>query len=130
MRLRNATMDDADFLLKLKNDPVMRKFAVVTHGKIKKADHIKWLKKHLGEISIITEKGKRLGMFRIAAGEVSINLDPVCRGRGIGNKVLKQFCPKGVWAKIVNGNVPSMKIFLNNGFKITGYMDNYYVLQN
>lgn len=87
-------------------------------------------KKHLNEFSIIIEKGQRLGMFRVAKGEVSINLDPVCRGRGIGNKVLKKFCPKGVWAKIVNGNVPSMKIFLNNGFKITGYIDNYYVLEN
>lgn len=130
MMLRPATMEDADFLLSLKNDPVMRKFAVVTHKKIKKAAHIKWLKKNISTICIIQDYKDELGMFRIANGEVSINLHPKCRGKGIGSKVLAQFCPKGVWAKIVDGNVPSMRIFLQNGFEIVDHKKNYYVLKN
>ncbi len=126
MRLRPATMVDAEFLLKLKNDPVMRKFAVVTHKKILKKDHLKWLSTHLDEIQII---GDRIGMFRIADGEVSINLAPEHRGKGIGLKVISK-CPKGLWAKIVNGNVPSMKVFLEAGFKVVDYKENYYVLKN
>lgn len=123
-------MEDADFLLELKNDPVMRKFAVVSHKKITKTAHLEWLKDNVGGIFIITERGVRLGMFRIAQSEVSINLSPICRGRGIGSKVLKKFCPRGVWAKIVNGNVASMRIFLSNGFQIVDYKENYYVLEN
>lgn len=129
LKLRPATMEDSDFLLWLKNDPVMRKFAVVSHNKIKKADHLKWLGKNLHTIQIIQQGTEQLGMFRITDDkEVSINLSPECRGRGIGSKVLRRFCPKDVWAKIVNGNVPSMRIFLDNGFKIIGYKHNYYVL--
>lgn len=131
MILRPATMEDADFLLRLKNDPVMRKFAVVTHKRIKKADHLKWLKKNLHTISILTSPDEYMGMLRITDDkEVSINVAPEHRGKGLGGAILKKFCPKGVWAKIVNGNVPSMRIFLDNGFKITGYKKNYYVLHN
>ena len=130
MRLRKATMKDADFLLRLKNDPEMRRFAVVTHKKIERKNHINWLQDHFYEIWIIINKEKRAGMFRISIDkEVSINLSPKSRGKGIGSKVLKK-CPKGVWAKIVNGNVASMRLFLNNGFKIVDYKENYYVLKN
>ena len=130
LKLRPATFEDADFLLELKNDPTMRKFAVVSNKKIKRMDHIDWLHDNMESISIITERGIRLGMFRIADSEVSINLSPICRGRGIGSRVLRKFCPKGVWAKIVDGNVPSMRIFLKNGFEITDHEENYYVLKN
>lgn len=129
MKLRKATTEDSDFLLELKNDPVMRKFAVVTHKKIKKADHEKWLAKNLHTFSIVMVDGERMGMFRVTDDkEVSINLAPAARGKGLGAKVLKR-CPKGVWAKIVNGNVPSMRLFLNHGFKIVDYKENYYVLE-
>lgn len=130
IKLRKATFEDADYLLALKNDKVMRKFAVVTNSKIRKADHLKWLKDNIDTVSIILYKGERAGMFRVTEDrEVSINIDPLMRGQGLGGKVLK-LCPKKVWAKIVNGNVPSMRIFLANGFKITGYENDYYILKN
>ena len=120
-------MADADFLLELKNDPVMRKFAVVTHDKIKKKDHLNWLPKHLHEIKII---GDNYGMFRVSDDrEVSINISSGYRGIGLGKEVLKKHCPDGVWAKIVNGNVASMNLFIRSGFIITGYEKNYYVLE-
>ena len=129
LELRPATFEDADFLLELKNDPIMRKFAVVSHKKIKKQDHLDWLFDNIGGIFIITQRGWKMGMFRIADGEVSINLHPSTRGQGIGSKVLRKFCPKGVWAKIVDGNVASMRIFLKNGFEIVDHKDNYYILE-
>lgn len=108
----------------------MRQFAVVTHDEIKWDAHLEWLKGHLHEIAIIEKDNKRAGMFRIDDNkEVSINLHPNFRGQGLGKEVMA-FCPKGVWAKIVNGNVPSMKLFLESGFKIIGYEQNYYVLAN
>lgn len=129
LKLREATMDDAKFLLDLKNDPVMRKFAVVTSEKITMRKHLKWLASNIDTMWIITLKGDDMGMFRITDdNEVSINLAPASRGQGIGSRVLKKFCPKGVWAKIVDGNVASMKIFLKNGFEIIDHKKNYYVL--
>lgn len=127
--LRPATMLDASFLLELKNDSVMRKFAVVTRARIKQKDHLIWLSKHLGEIRIATQN-ERIGMIRITKGnEVSINLHPKFRGKGLGSQVLK-YCPKGVWAKIVDGNVASMRLFLQNGFQIIDHEKSYYVLTN
>lgn len=129
--IRPATMEDADFLLVLKNDPVMRQFAVVTPEEIKMEDHLKWLQDHVNEMFIVELNGLRAGMFRVSQDrEVSINLHPDFHGKGLGQEVVSQFCPKGVWAKIVNGNVPSMKLFLANGFKIMSYENNYYVLKN
>jgi RimJ/RimL family protein N-acetyltransferase len=120
-------MDDADFLLGLKNDPEMRRFAVVTHKKIRQKDHIEWLKNHLHEIRII---GNKQGMVRISDDrEVSINIAPQFRGKGLASKVLAQLSD-GLWAKIVNGNVASMRLFLQNGFMITDYKEGYYVLKN
>lgn len=131
MIARPATTHDSDFLLELKNDPVMRQFSVVTHKEIKKQAHNKWLEEHLDEIQIIFDDENRIGMLRVTKDrEISINLRPDFRGKGYGTRILKEFCPINVWAKIVNGNVASMKIFLKNGFEITDYENNYYVLQN
>lgn len=129
--LRQATMKDAVFLLMLKNDRVMRQFAVVTNKKIKKKDHIRWLKDHVDEMKIVMVGTKKAGMMRISKDrEVSINLHPKFRGKGLGGQILVNYCPSGVWAKIVNGNLASMKLFLNNDFKIVDYKENYYVLKN
>lgn len=131
MTLRQATMKDAVFLLMLKNDKVMRQFAVVTHSKIKMKDHVRWLRDHVDEMKIVMVGTKKAGMFRVNKDkEVSINLHPKFRGKGYGSKIVSEFCPKGVWAKIVNGNVASMRLFLENGFEVTGYENNYYVLKN
>lgn len=131
MTIRPASLEDANILLRWKNDKVMRKFAVVTHSRIKWEDHIEWLKYNIQTIQIILEGNKKIGMLRVTKDrEVSINLDPKYRGMGYGSKIISEFCPKGVWAKIVNGNVASMRVFLANGFKIIDYQENFYVLQN
>lgn len=128
-------MEDADFLLELKNDPIMRQFAVVSHEKISMADHLNWLEKHINEIQIVELKQYwnfvKAGMFRVSDDkEVSINLHPKFRGQGLGQEVVSKHCPKGVWAKIVDGNEASMKLFLNNGFQVVDHKENYHVLKN
>jgi len=108
----------------------MRRFSVVSHNKIRKADHIKWLKDHSQEINIVMKGRNRIGMFRVAYDkEVSINLHPRYRGKGYGQKVL-EWCPKGVWAKIVQENIASMNLFMSNGFKIIRYDNGIYYLEN
>ena len=123
-------MADSDYLLDLKNDKTMRQFAVVTNKPIKRKDHIAWLDENLSTIQIVLLHGKRAGMLRVTKeDEVSINIDPEFRGMGVGTKAMK-YCPKNVWAKIVDGNVASMNLFIKSGFKIVDHQNNYYVLQN
>lgn len=124
-------MEDANFLFKLKNNLTMRRWAVKTHARILKRDHMIWLKGNIHTIQIVEDGGVPLGMLRVTDDkEVSINLAPEARGRGVGTMVLDNWCPKGVWAKIVDGNVPSMRVFLKTGFEIVDHEKNYYILKN
>ena len=132
IKLRRATMEDATNLLEWKNDPTMRKFSIVTHDEIKMADHLKWLEKHLDEIFIIEDGGIPLGDIRLEGDTIAIKLSPESRGRGVGRAaiVLAQEMRTEMTAHIVNGNVPSMRLFLGTGFKIVDYCeDGYYILR-
>jgi len=126
MKLRPATLEDSNFLLRLKNDKTMRKFAIVTHEKIQKDNHERWLAKNLGTIRIAYEK-EPIGMLRLSNGEISINIAAKFRKQGFGTKMLKGV--KG-YAKIVDGNVASLNLFLKAGFKVKSHKKNYYVLSN
>ena len=131
IKLRPATMDDARVLLNWKNDPVMRKFSIETHDEIKMEDHLKWLEKHLNEIYIICSHRDTYGDIRLEGNVIAIKLDPDSRGKGIGKKAigLAQGIRDELVAYIVNGNVPSMRLFLGAGFKVTDYNeDGYYIL--
>jgi len=130
--VRKATMADAENLLKWKNDPIMRKYSIVTHKKIKMADHLKWLRKHLDEIYII---GEDFGDVRVSDGEIAIKLAPEHRGKGYGLQALQAMDRryKGLTAKIVDGNVASMRLFIKNKYspvehKVTNGIG-YYILK-
>ncbi len=121
IKLRPAIMDDAEFLLELKNDPVMRQFAVVTQNEIELGAHLDWLDSHLHEIQIIEVmrywNWRRVGMIRMSEDrEVSINVHWKFRGIGIAYAVLSTYCPNNVWAKIVEGNQASYRLFTGCGF--------------
>jgi RimJ/RimL family protein N-acetyltransferase len=130
IKLRPATMEDSDKLLEWKNDPVMRKFSIVTGDIIKKEDHIKWLRKHLDEIYII-EGDDLYGDIRFEGDEIAIKLDPKFRGQGIGRQALEiaKLMKDTIIAKIVDGNVASMALFTRSGFKVIDHQDNYYILK-
>lgn len=128
--LRPATMKDADLLLGWKNDFEVRKWSIVSLSKIKREDHLKWLKKNLDKISIIEEYGYPCGDIRVDDGEVAIKLEENFRGRGLGSKALKCVLlgRNKLMAKIVDGNVSSMRLFLKNGFEVVDHKDDYYIL--
>lgn len=129
--LREATMEDAKLLLEMKNDPVMRKFSIATNKKIKWQDHIKWLKKNLQYTYMIEYGGEPVGDIRIKDNEVAIKILDGYRGKGISKVILQSVCEKYdfLTAKIVDGNVPSMRLFLGCGFKPVDHKDNYYILR-
>jgi RimJ/RimL family protein N-acetyltransferase len=130
--IRDATMADWKFLLDVKNDPETRRNSIVTHRKIGKKKHIEWLRgkiKSKKTLFFIIMDGtrERCGDVRFEIGEketeVSVRIAKKYRGRGIGSfavasliKEVSEKQKKKFIAKIVDGNLPSLVIFLKNGF--------------
>lgn len=146
MTLRPMTMDDADFMLELKNDPITREFAILTHDEIQRDAHIAWLEKHLHEFQVIQEfRDRNIGAVRVQdvtiptppgyaktySGsdlEVSIWIASKYRGCGWGSDALRSVRKMRMSAKIVIGNVPSMRAFIKAGFHPEKLVDNTYYI--
>lgn len=116
MQLRPMTMDDADFMLSLKNDPDTRNFALLTSEVIKREDHIKFLEKNIDQFQVIEDNGAKAGALRVQDNEISIWLDKDFRGRGLASKAIKRSKYVGMKAKIVCGNIKSLQAFIGEGF--------------
>lgn len=129
MELRSMTMDDADFMLSLKNDSDTRMFAIEALYEIKKEDHLKYLKKNLKYFHVIEQGNNLWGAVRIMDDEISIWIDKKYRGNGLATFIINQVSEKGNVCKIVDGNIASFRAFINAGFKPIKHENNYYVLQ-
>lgn len=139
LRLMNKEAADFDFMLALKNDPDTRKFAIATHDEIKREDHYEWLREHYYQFYIIERlRGESVGAVRLDQGEISIWVDKAYRGLGIARRILTpdfilddDFTGNeySLYARIVDGNVPSMIAFTKAGFVPTEHQDNYYILR-
>lgn len=134
LTLRKADEGDSESLLEWRNDAATREFSL-SSDEVTREQHCAWLNKTLQDkncLLIIGEVlGNPVGMVRInilndsGLGQVSINLNPNFRGRGIsrqllgssllfGGKVLdnvSKYC-----ADIHIENVASQKIFISVGF--------------
>lgn len=128
IKLRPATIEDAQDLFRWKNDPVTRRFSILTKNKIKWEDHLEYLNKNIGSFQIITDGENSFGAIRIT-DEVAIWLDKKYRGKGIAFEALQQIIERGMVAKIVNGNIASFRLFISLGFKPIEYMGGYYILK-
>ena len=130
MTLRPMLMSDADFMLALKNDPQTREFAIVSHDEIKKEDHYAYLEKNIQHFQIIEDNaGERIGAFRLQDNEVSIWIDKQYWSRGIATYVLQHQCDRNMFAKIVAGNIGSLRCFIRAGFLPKSFQENYYIFQ-
>ena len=130
MQLRKMTMQDADKMLEWKNYPETREYAIATHDEIKKADHYKWLEQNLQYFQVIPNiSGGVIGFIRIENNEISIWLDREYWGKGIASFYLEEISEKGMFCKIVDGNISSFRSFLNAGFKPIAHEHNYYILE-
>ena len=138
MNLRPMTMsdEDIDFMLSLKNDPQTRKFAIATHDEIKREDHVKWLEQNIQYFQVIEYEisgipaAIRAGAIRVQDCEISIWIDRAFRKQGVATNVLKNFdrevhnLPgKPYTAKIVSGNIASMRTFIKAGFLPVEYVN-------
>lgn len=130
MKLRRMKMTDADLMLEFKNYPETRQFAITSHDEIKKEDHLKWLQEHLYQFRVIDgQYHNNLGAVRVDNDEVSIWVNRRYWGLGVATNIIQRVSKKGMRAKIVDGNVASMKAFVKAGFVPVEHVDTYYILE-
>ena len=127
--LRKMTMEDADRMLEWKNYPETRQFAIASHDEVKRDDHIKWLKNNINYFQIILLNDVICGAVRVQDCEISIWVDRVFWGKGIATKTILMVSDSGFIAKIVAGNIASMKTFIKAGYLPVSYQDGYFIFQ-
>lgn len=132
MELRRATMDDAEVLLKWRNDEKTRAGSF-TQNIISLDSHKRWLKSKLDDsnchLFILTEGNELLGNVRLdvtgengEVGEISYVINPDHRGKGYGKEILRTLedvVPSGVKALagfVKTDNVASQRCFEANGY--------------
>lgn len=137
--VRPAVSGDALDLFTWRNDPATRA-ASVSQGTVTWAAHRAWLQRALGDprrmiyIAQLADAGgmvQSVGMCRFdlpdsaVTAEVSINLNPAYRGRGLAAEVLDAAIGRfyedaeasvPLIATIRNGNNASARVFEKNGF--------------
>lgn len=132
LRVRDASMDDCLPLLRWRNDPATRAVSRTTEA-IGLDAHAPWLERTLAredrELFIAQTSNGPVGMVRFdadgSAWEVSINLAPETRGRGLARKVLSEAealffrCHPGssVLAYVRADNAPSIRLFDRAGYE-------------
>ncbi|SFC17087.1 GNAT family N-acetyltransferase [Butyrivibrio sp. YAB3001] len=132
MQLRNAVIDDAEFILEIRNDESTRRNSF-SKEEISFENHIKWYKKKLSDpdcfLYILEDGEKRIGNIRVdmngdkgKVGEISYMIAPAFRGQGYGSVILgllEQQMKEKVKVLIgfvLSENKASMKCFENNGY--------------
>ncbi len=93
--LRRATIEDAEDVLRWRNDPTTRENSF-TKDEIDLESHLKWFEKKLGQencfMYILMENDNKAGNIRVdvedGQGEISYMIAPDFRGKGYGKKII------------------------------------------
>lgn len=127
MIIRRATLDDALDVLIWRNDPLTRAMSR-TQDEVEQQAHLAWFSRALDDgastLLIGEGGGEKIGMVRFdhgAATEVSININPLCRGRGLGHELLAEaltWATGDLWAVIKDENLASRRLFERAGFEL------------
>lgn len=130
--VRPAREADALDVLAWRNDPVTRAMARNQEA-VDEASHLAWFAGALADprrTCLIGELGgEKIGMVRFDRGdetEVSINLNPAHRGRGLSQPLLAAALalePGEVWAEIRPENAASLRLFERAGFQFRAMRD-------
>ena len=132
MRYRLITLDDSNDILAWRNDLVSREMSINVDV-ITPVEHALWFANMLDSAShfgIIGEiKNEKIGVVFVLihnrAAKISINLNPLHRGKRLGGMLLRssmlevqKLFPKlqQFTAEIKDTNTASKKIFVQNGF--------------
>ena len=138
-RLYRATMEDAAYLLCLRNDPT----TVAASRKqrpVEKAEHLAWLTAALLDpaisiyIAAYSPDRSRVGTVRLDNGEcpdgcateLSLTVAPLMRGKGLARQLIllamdanPYQCRRWI-AEVRRENIPSLRAFLSAGWLIDG----------
>lgn len=130
LSLRSVTKDDLERIFNWRNELSVRQNMYST-AEISMEDHIAYWEKHLkisNEYSYIVVVGKMdIGVARLIPSEswhqVDIYLTETAGGMGIGEQAIAELVKKAkekelktLFAKVKVDNIPSQKIFEENGF--------------
>ena len=129
MKLRKATPADSLDLWRWRNDPVTRAMSR-SSGPVERPAHNAWFARVLKDPAVSLFIGEieegPVGMVRFDHGaetEVSINLNPAFRGRGLSYALLAAGLAEVggmVFAEIKDGNAASRRLFERAGFRRVG----------
>ena len=120
IKLRPATVDDADLLLEWRNDPETRNASHNT-AEVQREEHVSWLKKTLNNTSrqlyIAEENGIPVGTVRAdlvdGVHELSWTVAPNARGRGVATRMvalLARQISQPIRAEVKSGSTASARI--------------------
>ena len=125
MIIRKATRSDSLDVLAWRNDPLTRAMSR-SPEEIAKAAHLAWFDKALRSprltLLIGEQDGRKVGMVRFDHGEqteVSINLNPACRGERLGSALLAEALKSvggDLTAEVKGENLASRRLFEDAGF--------------
>lgn len=141
--IRQAQKSDSRRVWEIRNHPISRKYSG-NPDIIPFANHLPWFKKKYfsglnNHCYILEANQKTIGYCRLDFDEqndnhiISLAIDPAYQGRGLSHKLLasslKRFkSVKLILAQIQKENIPSLKLFMKNGFQIYKQDDtNYYL---
>ena len=132
MKLRKAVMDDAELILKWRNDEKTRENSF-SSDVIALEDHIKWLSRKLEDskchMYMLEDGGEAVGNIRLDildnddVGEISYMIAPDKRGQGYGTAILslvedkaREHGIKTLTGLVKDENVASKKCFEKAGY--------------
>lgn len=127
---------DSKLLWGWRNDPVTRQMSRTT-DELPWENHQAWYAKAAIDpkktLLLAQEQNNSVGMVRFdtmdaTSAEISINLNPAIRGKGLGRRMLSAACAYAweslklarIYAEIKPENIPSMKLFEGIGFVYQG----------
>ena len=132
LSLRRAILEDSEFLLKLRNDPVVRESSTNTN-EVAPEDHSIWYAKKRNDPNtyffIVLLNGERVGQTKVDIqknyGIISIAISKEYRGKGLGSMAISDTCisifsenqiVEEIFAYIKLENTASLKSFMRVGF--------------
>ena len=135
MQITKAIIDDALDVFIWRNDPVSREMFFDSH-EIQFEDHLSWFERALASdlrtLFIGQIEGLKVGICRFdidkltGEAEVSVNLNPKMRGKGLSKtflqlslKKFQQHYDLNIFARIKKRNLASINLFESVGFKKT-----------
>ena len=136
IHLRDVSLDDSAILHEWRNEPSIRAVSINSEN-IEIVDHVEWLRGRIEKcksnpfwIALLNDQLAGYVRFDRTLDadnifEVSILLDPVFRGQGVGalvlneafNRILEEFGGCTIIAEVSTTNIASLSIFLGLGFQ-------------